>query len=101
MMVQGDLSAFTAHHAVVAAKTGVTAGVGVVLVTSFMSNPNKWALAWVTGILTMLADVFTHPTHFGPWWGESAATGLGAGFLAIVFSTVLTNKRQENESTKS
>lgn len=98
MMVQGDLSVFTAHHAVVAAKTGVTAGIGVVIVSSFMSKPNKWALAWVTGFLTMLADVFNHPTHFGAWWMESAATGLGAGVLAIVFSTVLTKRRQDNES---
>jgi hypothetical protein len=98
MMVQGDLTVFSANHAVVAAKTGVTAGLGVVIVSSFMSKPNKWALAWVTGFLTMLADVFTHPTQFGPWWMESAATGLGAGVLAIVFSTVLTKKRQDNES---
>lgn len=98
MMVQGDLSAFSAHHAVVAAKTGMIAGIGVVLVLSFMSKPNKWALAWVTGFLTMLADVFNHPSHFGDWWVEPAVTGLGAGILAIVFSTVITKKRQENES---
>jgi hypothetical protein len=93
MMVQGDLSVFTVHHAVVAAKTGSIAGLGVVITTSFMSNPNKWALAWVTGLLTMLADVWNHPTHFGQWWMEPAVTGLGAGVLAIVFSTILTHKK--------
>ena len=33
-----------------------------------------------------IADLLTHPTHFGPWWGEAAATAT----LAAVFSYVIT-----------
>ena len=87
MMVQGDLSVVTLHHAFTAAKTGTLAGLGVLIVALIQPvKPNKFAIAWVTGLLTMCADVIIHPTHFGEWWAEAILTGVGAGLLALLLN---------------
>lgn len=83
-MVQGDLTVFTLSHAITAAKTGTLTGIAFVL-TSFISRiNNKWGNAAVTGILTAMADIVIHPTHYGTWYTESIVTGVGAGILALI-----------------
>lgn len=84
MMVQGDLSVLTLNHAFTASKTGMITGVAFVVTGSFAAINNKWANAWLTGALTMLADFVIHPTHFGPQWLEAACTGLGAAVLCYL-----------------
>jgi len=84
VMVQGDLTVFSLSHAVIAAKTGTLTGIAFVL-TSFITRiNNKWGNAAVTGILTAMADIVIHPTHFGLWWTEAVVTGVGAGILALI-----------------
>ena len=86
MMVQGDFTVFSMKHALTAAEVGALSGIGVVI-TSFVAKlDNKFALAWVTGVVVTLADIATHPTHFGEWYSEAVMTGLGAMMLSIIFS---------------
>ena len=83
-MVQGDLTVLNINHALTASKTGALAGIGFVLAVYVFKNKNKWAGVWLTGLATMLADLVIHPTHFGPWWAEAAATGIGAAGLCLL-----------------
>lgn len=82
MMVQGNFLVFTTGHAITAAKTGSTAALLVVLSSYCIQLDNRYILAWITGIMTGLADILIHPTHFGPNWMEAAVTGLGALMLS-------------------
>ena len=88
-MVQGDLSVFTIKHALIAGKTGLIAGLLVVLTSYVQRLDNKWLLAWMTGVMTSIADFIIHPTHFGDRWVEAVVTGIGAGILSIILSGVL------------
>lgn len=86
-MVQGDLTVISLNHAIVAAKTGTLAGLGMLIVClTFKGKPNILVVAWVTGVLTTIADLITHPTHFGYWWTEGVVTGIGAGLLALILN---------------
>lgn len=88
-MVQGDLTVFTAGHALTAAKTGTASGLGFVLATSVFRAESAVLAAWIAGILTMLADIMVHPTHFGGAWTEAAVTGLGAAVLCLTVERLL------------
>lgn len=84
-MVQGDLTVLTFNHALTASKTGALAGLAYVLTSYFTKVNNKWFAAWLTGILTMVADIVAHPTHFGANWVEAACTGAGAAILCMIY----------------
>ena len=85
MMVQGNLAAFTWHHAATAASTGLYAALGVLLAIHLRPDAGKWFIAWATGIVTTFADRLIHPTHFGGDMTEALLTGFGAFLLAIIF----------------
>ena len=92
MMVQGDVTALSFYHAKVAAKTGSIAGIGFVIAAQFGAANNRWLSAWIIGVLTILADKLTHPTHFGGDWAEAVYTGLGAAILCVLFDTIWKKK---------
>ena len=85
-MVQGDLTVISLHHAITASKTGIIAGIAVVIASYWNRIDNKYGLIWATGVLTTLADFSIHPTHFGPEWAEAVVTGIGAAGLAWILS---------------
>ena len=85
MMVQGNLSVFTWHHAATAASTGFYAALGVLLALHLRPDAGKWFIAWATGIVTTFADRLMHSTHFGSDMTEAILTGFGAFLLAIIF----------------
>ena len=91
-MVQGDLSVFTMKHAMIAGKTGLAAATAVIITKYLAKIESKWMIAWLTGVMTMCADIVVHPTHFGEHWHEAAVTGVGAAFLALMLSGVLNKK---------
>ena len=67
-----------------AAEVGALSGIGVVL-TSFVARlDNKITLAWITGLVVMVADIMIHPTHFGDWYAEAVCTGIGAMILSLL-----------------
>jgi len=47
-MVRGDLSVFTVKHALIAAETGLIAGILIIFTSFFQKLNNKWLLAWMT-----------------------------------------------------
>ena len=84
VMVQGDLTVLTIKHATTAGKTGLLTALAVLLLSYSKRFPNnEYTLAWLTGVLTMLADMLIHPPQF---IGESVITGVGAGVLALLLS---------------
>jgi hypothetical protein len=85
MMVQGDLSVLTLHHAFTAGKTGTLTGIAFVI-ASFLPWDNKWLGIFFTGLFTAIADIIIHPTHFGPELLEAACTGFAAMLIAILYS---------------
>ena len=87
-MVQGDLSVISLKHAYVASKTGILTGIGVVITSYVARLDNKYGNAAVTGLVTALADIAVHPTHFGEVWTEAAITGLVAALLAFGYLKV-------------
>jgi len=91
-MVQGDLTIFTLKHAITAGKTGLAAATAVIVTRYLAKIDNQWMIAWLTGVMTMCADIIVHPTHFGEHWHEAAVTGAGAAFLALILSGVLNKK---------
>jgi len=84
-MVQGNLPALTSSHAIIATRTGAITGFLVVLM-SFIPWKFHYKLPVLMFIGCFAADMLSHPTHFGPAWGEAACTAL----LAAVFSYVIT-----------
>lgn len=85
-MVQGDLTVLTMAHAFTASKTGFLTGVAYILTSAGnQSVKGRWYPVWVTGVLTMLADLIVHPTHFGPHWMEAFCTGLGSAGLCFIW----------------
>ena len=93
MMVQLDLSAFTWSHLGTAASTGLYSFIGVMIALMARPGSSDFFRAWVTGVVTMLADRFIHPPNFGEQMTEAILTGFGAFTLAIIFD--LTRKKKE------
>ena len=87
-MVQGDLTVISLKHAITAGKTGLLTGIAVFVLSYSKRFPyNEYTLAWLTGVLTMLADMIVHPPHY---IAESVITGIGAGVLALVLGRFFT-----------
>ena len=85
-MVQGDLTVLSWSHAITASKTGALSGLAYGLVAFTGKDPKTTLFAaWLTGTLTMGADLIAHPTHFGPEWMEAFCTGLGAAALLYIW----------------
>lgn len=90
MMVQGDFLALTTKHAYVASKTaGLTGGASVILILCMGRIPNPLVLAWAVGVLTTVADLIVHPSHFGSSITEAAATGLMAAILSYATTKII------------
>lgn len=91
MVVQGNITAITPEHWLVALKTGCLTGVGAIIV-SFIKNDdmrdNKFVMAGMVGFLTAVADFLVHPSHFGGEHTEALVTGIAAGLLCILFSGI-------------
>ena len=87
-MVQGDITALTINHAFVASKTGLIMVAAYVIARLFTNKQSVYLDVLLTGVLTALADLIVHQTHFGPFYAESVVTGIGAAFLAAVLHLI-------------
>jgi uncharacterized integral membrane protein len=87
-MVQGDITALTIKHAFVASKTGLIMATAYLFSRLFANRQSVYLDILLTGVLTALADLIVHPTHFGPFYAEAVATGIGAAFLAAVLHLI-------------
>lgn len=85
-MTQGDLSVVTWDHAFTASKTGILTGFAYWLTIKGDGVPkSKYAASWLTGVLTMVADIVVHPSHFGEQWVEAFLTGAFAACLCYIW----------------
>ena len=93
-MVQGDLSVLSLHHAITASKTGGLTGIAMV-VAALLPWDSKWIGVFLTGVFAMLADMVTHPSHFGGHWTEALLTGFGAMVLCIIYERLRDGKEKQ------
>ena len=59
----------------------------IILATTLLCLP-FFAMAGAIGFFTAVADMMTHPTHFGGPSTEAIVTGVGAGLLCLTMSKV-------------
>ena len=81
-MVQGDVTALSLYHFIVASKVGLLTGIAYVIVSFFSKLENKLFPIFLTGILVTVADWMTHPSHFAY---EAIITGAMAMAIATVW----------------
>lgn len=84
-MTQGDLESLTWEHVVVAYNTGIKTAITYAICCLLLRRITAFGAIALTGVLTSLADLITHPSHFGAPWAEAVSTGIGASFLALIF----------------
>ena len=87
LMVQGKVLALTPKHIMIAMKTGIVTGAFATLLTfiPFLKKHynNEIVLSFIIFACTTLADLLSHPTHFGWESTEALATGLGAVMIYL------------------
>jgi len=91
MMTQGNLLAITVYHWQKALQVGLIASVATLAVVIYGNKDwadNKFAMAGIIGFFTAVADMMTHPTHFGGPSTEAIVTGIGAGIICLVMSKI-------------
>jgi hypothetical protein len=90
MMVQGDLTAITLTHWIKAFSTGTLTAIGMIILSFIKGNKefyeNKYLLAALTSIVTMVVDYQIHPSHYQGNYTEALMTGLAAGVISIVMT---------------
>jgi uncharacterized membrane protein len=97
-MVQGNLTSFTTQHAITATKTGCITGVLVVLM-SFIPIKFYLKLPVFMFIGCFIADLITHPTHFGEFYSEALVTALGASVFSYIVTLSPAGKKLEEYLT--
>ena len=88
-MVEGNLSAITWKHVVVAYNTGYKTAIIYCFCVLFFKKVTLAKNLLLTGVFTFISDLLTHPTHFGPPWAEAATTAVSASVLALIFHLTL------------
>ena len=85
LMSQGDLSAWTFKHAKVAYNTGIGTAVTYGICCLVLKKITPLNSIVLTGVLTFLADLVSHPTHYGHFHSEALYTGIMASAFALIF----------------
>ena len=85
----------SAVHWKIALQTGVGTGILALLLTLTPLGrlfTHRYGNALMVGVLTALADAWSHPGRFGFEYGEALLTGLVSGVLALAGSFVLEDR---------
>jgi hypothetical protein len=85
-MTQGDLTTVTLAHWIKALQTGVGTGIIGVLFTFgslIKIQTNRYGVASIAFLGTVISDFLSHPTHFGSIGTEALVTGVGAALLCL------------------
>jgi hypothetical protein len=91
MMTQGNILAITLGHWGKALQVGLIASLATVFLIKIHKEDltqSKYVMAGIIGIFTAVADLATHPTHFGGVTTEAVVTGIGAGLLCLCLSNI-------------
>jgi ABC-type thiamin/hydroxymethylpyrimidine transport system permease subunit len=85
----------SAVHWRIALQTGVGTGLLALLLTFTPVGKlfaHRYGNALMVGVLTVVADAWSHPGRFGLEYGEALLTGLVSGLLALAGSFVLEDR---------
>jgi hypothetical protein len=87
VMARGNIfAAFSAEHLRLATVCGtVGAVVTVVLLLQMDRTTNSVGRqATISAVVTLIGDVFAHPSHFPPQWAEPLVTAAVSAVIAVV-----------------
>lgn len=85
LMSQGDVSGWTWKHVKVAYNTGIGTAVTYAICCLLFRRITPFNSIVLTGVLTFLADLVSHPTHYGHFHSEALYTGITASLFALIF----------------
>ena len=89
MMVQGQLTALTLGHWLVASETGLIAGSIAAALILLIRTAKRWVIAALLGSITVVVDFFVHRGELGPIALEALLTGLGAAVLSYLVGGII------------
>jgi ABC-type thiamin/hydroxymethylpyrimidine transport system permease subunit len=95
MTAPSFVNLMSAVHWKIALQTGIGTGVLALLITLTPLGrlfTHRYGNALLVGVLTALADAWSHPGRFGFAYGEALLTGLVSGLLALAGSFVLEDR---------
>ena len=96
LMVQGNITALTIAHFVIAGKTGLLAifpALGVTFTRYAHHFANRWTSSAFLGICTFFADAIIHASHYSGEYTEALLTAVGAFVLSVAISYTPLGKR--------
>lgn len=88
-MTEGDFEKLTLEHWRVALATGLVAGLfGVIMSIGPLIRlyDSRWSFAAIAFFGTLIADRWSHPSHYGGPWTEALLTAAGAAVLSLLVS---------------
>lgn len=101
-MSRGDISTFNWEHWQEALSTGASVGL-LAVVFAFgrlkKVQANRWGVAGIAFVATVIADFFMNHSHYGGLIGEPLVTGLGAALLSLLISSTAVGKFLEKLET--
>jgi peptidoglycan/LPS O-acetylase OafA/YrhL len=101
-MSRGDISTFNWEHWQEALSTGSSVGL-LAVVFAFgrlkRVQANRWGVAGIAFVATVIADFFMNHSHYGGLIGEPILTGLGAALLSLLVSSTAVGKFLEKLET--
>ena len=97
-MVQGNILALTVGHLLIAAQTGVIAGVISLAIALLARVKNPWIMPLLLAITTTVVDFYTHPGSFGAVATEAIVTGLAAGALSLMVTALFRWRKTAREN---
>lgn len=84
VMVQGDLTALSLKHVIIAGRVGVLTGLAF-MACSFFRSDNRLMPIYLTGVFVTIADWITHPSAIGHDLVEPLITGACAMLIAYLY----------------
>ncbi|MDA8552188.1 hypothetical protein N9K78_02755 [Aquiluna sp.] len=94
-MSRGDISTFNWEHWQEALSTGSSVGL-LAVVFAFgrlkKLQANRWGVAGIAFLATVIADFFMDHSHYGGLIGEPLVTGFGAALLSLLVSSTAVGK---------
>jgi hypothetical protein len=87
VMARGNIFvAFSPDHILLATITGTVSALAAVALLAQMdrSVDSVWRQATISAVVTLIGDVFSHPSHFPPQWAEPLVTAAVSACFAIV-----------------
>ncbi len=97
-MVQGNLLSLTIGHLIIASQTGVIAGITTFAVSLLAQVKRRWVIHVLLAIITAIVDFLIHPGSFGGVLGEAILTGIAAGLMSFLVTSLMTKFNSRNKT---